>query len=168
MTAEAYILIGTNMGDRLVNLNLACNAINERCGKIDKMSSLNESEPCGFETEQWFINQLICVETEMTAESLLKELLDIEIIMGRDRTTVHEGYSSRPIDLDILYYGNEIINTDALTVPHPRLHLRRFALLPLCEVASAMVHPIFKVTNANLLKSCKDDSEVRIYNEIMS
>lgn len=162
MITESYILMGTNMGDRVAYLDLACKMINERCGRIVKMSSLYESEPWGFETEQWFLNQLICVETEMKAESLLKELLDIEIVMGRDRTTVHEGYSSRPIDLDILYYGDDVINDANLTVPHPRLHLRRFALLPLCEVAPKMVHPILKVTNANLLKSCEDNSEVRI------
>ncbi len=163
MKVEAYILMGTNMGDRVAHLDTACKTIGERCGTIVKISKLYESEPWGFDAEKWFINQVICIETYLTAELLLKKLLEIELIMGRVRTTIHNGYSSRPIDLDILYYGDEVINQTELIIPHPRLPLRRFALIPLCEVAPDMIHPVFKINNTKLLELCKDNSTVKLY-----
>ena len=91
----------------------------------------------------------------------MEQLLDIEKELGRVRHPEIEGYTSRLADLDILYFGNRIVLTDTLTVPHPRLHQRRFALLPLCEVAPQLVHPAFGFTQTELLRRCHDMSEVR-------
>lgn len=163
MKVEAFILMGTNMGDRVAHLDTACKTIGEKCGNIVKTSKLYESEPWGFDAKEWFINQIICIKTVMTAELLLKELLDIESTMGRVRTEIHNSYSSRPIDLDIIYYGNEVINQTELIIPHPRLQLRRFVLIPLCEIAPDMIHPVYKITNTKLLELCKDNSTVKLY-----
>ena len=97
----------------------------------------------------------------MNPEDLLKQLLEIERELGRERHPEIEGYTSRTADLDILYYGNRIILTNTLTVPHPRLHRRRFALLPLCEVAPNLVHPVFGLTQSELLARCSDTLTVR-------
>ena len=93
----------------------------------------------------------------------MKELLEIEKELGRDRSVPHEGYVSRPMDLDILYFGNEIIDTQMVKAPHPRLHERRFTLLPLCDVAPDFVHPVMKKTNLQLLDECQDAGKVNIY-----
>jgi 2-amino-4-hydroxy-6-hydroxymethyldihydropteridine diphosphokinase len=92
---------------------------------------------------------------------MLQQLLDIERVLGRIRHPEIQGYTSRPADLDILYYGDRIIDTATLTVPHPRLHLRRFALAPLCEVAPEYVHPVMQMTQIELLQQCPDNSIVR-------
>ena len=160
---KSYVLLGSNMGDRTSILEEARNMIEARCGKIIKMSSLYESEPWGFDAEQNFINQAICVETELSAHELLRELLSIEIELGRDRSRHYETYVSRPIDLDVIYYG-EMINDDReLILPHPRLHLRRFVLEPLCEISSDFIHPVFNVTNKELLDRCEDEGIVVRY-----
>ena len=151
------------MGDKLTLLNNAIEIIGSRCGKVIKKSSLYESEPWGFDAEQNFINQAICVETELSAHELLRELLSIEIELGRDRSRHYETYVSRPIDLDVIYYG-EMINDDReLILPHPRLHLRRFVLEPLCEISSDFIHPVFNVTNKELLDRCEDEGIVVRY-----
>ncbi len=126
-----------------------------------KTSSAYESEPWGFEAKEWFLNRLIIVETELEPEEMMRQLLDIEAELGRVRHPEAEGYTSRTADLDILYYGSRIVLTDSLTIPHPRLHQRRFALLPLCEVAPQFVHPAFNFTQTELLRRCPDFSEVR-------
>lgn len=163
MSEFSYILLGSNMGDKLTLLNNAIEIIGSRCGKVIKQSSLYESEPWGFDAEQNFINQAICVETELSAHELLRELLSIEIELGRDRSRHYETYVSRPIDLDVIYYG-EMINDDReLILPHPRLHLRRFVLEPLCEISSDFIHPVFNVTNKELLDRCEDEGIVVRY-----
>ena len=156
-----YVLFGSNMGDKNQIFAQACLFINNRCGRIVKVSSAFESEPWGFEAEEWFLNRVIVLETELGPESLLAELLDIEKELGRVRHPEVEGYCSRTADLDILYYGDRVIQTPTLTVPHPRLHLRRFALLPLCDVMPDFVHPVFQMTQMELLQRCPDESMVR-------
>ena len=98
----------------------------------------------------------------MGPELLLQALLEIERELGRVRHPDAVGYSSRPADLDVLYYGNRVICSVVLTVPHPRLHLRRFALVPMCEVAPELVHPVFQKTQVELLEQCPDTSMVRL------
>ena len=97
----------------------------------------------------------------MAPEDLLRQLLEIERELGRVRHPETEGYTSRTADLDILYFGSRVICTDTLIVPHPRLHQRRFALIPLCELAPEWVHPIFGLTQAELLERCPDTLVVR-------
>jgi 2-amino-4-hydroxy-6-hydroxymethyldihydropteridine diphosphokinase len=158
---KCYVLFGSNMGDKAALFEQACTFIKRRCGQVVQVSSAYESEPWGFETEEWFLNRVIVVETELGPELLLRELLDIEKELGRVRHPEHQGYCSRTVDLDILYYGERIINTANLIVPHPRLHLRRFALVPLCEVAPDWMHPVFHKTQEELLQQCTDDGIVR-------
>ena len=156
------MLFGSNMGDKERLFADACLYINNRCGTIVKASSSYESEPWGFEADEWFLNRLVVVDTELEPKAMMQELLGIEAELGRVRHPEADGYTSRTADLDILYYGQQVITTPMLTVPHPRLHHRRFALLPLCEVAPELVHPVFQVTQRELLLRCPDDSIVRV------
>lgn len=162
-TESVFVLLGSNLGDRELLVNQACKMIEERCGKIVAKSRLYESEPWGFKAEHWFLNQVVKVETSLLPDALMLVLLDIEKELGRDRSMPHEGYVSRPMDLDILYFGNEIIDTQMVIAPHPRLHQRRFTLLPLCDVAPDFVHPIMRKTNLQLLDECQDAGKVNIY-----
>jgi len=160
VSETVFILLGSNIGKRESLINQAIDKISDTCGKVFGKSPVYESEPWGFKSEQWFLNQVVEIETKLAPDELMKRLLAIELELGRDRVTIHEGYVSRPIDLDILYFGNQIIDTEYVTAPHPRLHLRRFTLLPLCDLAPDFVHPKFCVTNTELLKNCKDNGVV--------
>ncbi|MGN0032816.1 MAG: 2-amino-4-hydroxy-6-hydroxymethyldihydropteridine diphosphokinase [Candidatus Limimorpha sp.] len=157
---NVYILLGSNLGDRENNILEACGKISERCGKIVEKSPVYESEPWGFDAEQWFLNQVIKIETALSPDGLMRELLSIELSLGRDRVTPHKGFVSRPIDLDILYYGNYIVDTELVTAPHPRLHLRRFTLLPLCDIAPDFVNLKLNMSNTQLLEACDDNGKV--------
>ena len=159
---SCYVLFGSNMGDKENIFAEACLLINNRCGAIKAVSSSYESEPWGFEASEWFLNRLIVVDTDLNPEAMLRELLAIEAELGRVRHPEKEGYTSRTADLDILYYGQRVIVTPTLTVPHPRLHLRLFALMPLCEVVPELMHPVFQVTQRELLHRCTDQSIVRV------
>lgn len=160
---SVFVLLGSNLGDRELLVNQASKMIGERCGKIVAKSRLYESEPWGFKSEHWFLNQVVKVETAFSPDALMGVLLEIEKELGRDRIVPHEGYVSRPMDLDILYFGNEIIDTQMVKAPHPRLHERRFTLLPLCDIAPDYVHPVMKKTNLQLLDECQDAGKVNIY-----
>lgn len=162
-TESVFVLLGSNLGDRELLVNQARKMIGEKCGKIVGRSRLYESEPWGFKAEHWFLNQVVKVETSLSPDTLMLVLLDIEKELGRDRSVPHEGYVSRPMDLDILYYGDKIIDTQMVMAPHPRLHQRRFTLLPLCDVAPDFVHPVMRETNLQLLDECHDDGKVNIY-----
>lgn len=156
-----YILFGSNMGDKSGLFNQACLYINNRCGRVVRVSAPYESAPWGFETDEWFLNRVIVLDTLMGPDDLLRQLLEIERELGRVRHPEVEGYTSRTADLDILYYGSRVICTETLVVPHPRLHRRRFALLPMCEVAPDLVHPAFGLTQTELLERCPDRLMVR-------
>ena len=158
---RCYILFGSNEGDKRLLFERACVLINIRCGQIVGCSSEYESEPWGFEADEWFLNRVIVCDTELEPDDLMQELLSIESELGRIRHPEKEGYCSRTADLDILYYGEGIIETAWVIAPHPRLHLRRFALVPMCEVAPTLLHPIFGLTQNELLKICPDDGIVR-------
>lgn len=158
---QCYLLFGSNMGDKKALFDQACLSINKRCGHVVATSSFYESEPWGFEAEEWFLNRVIVVETALKPEEMLRQLLLIEKELGRVRSPKAKGYASRPVDLDILYFGDRIILTDDLIVPHPRLHHRRFALLPLCEVTPDFKHPILGLTQNELLERCNDPLVVR-------
>ena len=149
---RCFILFGSNQGDKQALLERACTFINNRCGMLVERSSAYTTEPWGFEAEEWFLNELLVVETELTADELMDKLLEIEAELGRVRHPEKEGYCSRTVDLDILYYGDQIINTEKVTVPHPRLHLRKFALMPLCEIIPDFLHPIFNLSQTQLLE----------------
>lgn len=156
-----YILFGSNMGDKNAIFECACQLINNRCGRILTVSSPYESEPWGFEAEEWFLNRLIVLETDLAPDALMTQLLDIEAGLGRVRLEGGTGYSSRTVDLDIIYYGDLVLHTAKVISPHPRLQSRRFVLEPLCEVCPDFVHPVFHLSNKDLLERCEDKLEVR-------
>lgn len=164
MIETSYILLGSNLGEREILLKTAIEMIGESCGEVVAMSAVYETEPWGFSADNNFLNQVVAVRTALEPHDLLNKLLSMEAVLGRQRVAGSVGYSSRPMDLDILYYDNLIINDEDLILPHPRLQLRRFTLLPLCDVASDFIHPVFNKTNAELLEECGDTSEVRKYN----
>ena len=157
---KCYILFGSNQGDKAAIFEQACLYINNRCGQITRISSAYESEPWGFDSDEWFLNRLIEIQTGLQPDALMEELLQIESELGRVRHPGMKGYTSRTADLDILYFGSQVINTERVVAPHPRLHLRRFALMPLCDLIPDFVHPIFQLTQSELLERCTDDSVV--------
>lgn len=153
----AYILLGTNIGDKIANLKTACAKISIDCGAIDDLSSIYETSPWGVTDQPPFLNMVIKVETKCTAEKLLKLLLFIEKEMGRLRL---RKWGERLIDLDILYFNNEIIVKENLKIPHPELHNRKFTLIPLCDIAADFKHPVFNITTEYLLERCIDKGAV--------
>lgn len=162
MRGLSFILLGSNLGERELLLEKAVEMITVSCGELLSMSRLYESEPWGFESENNFLNQVIMIKTDQGPHDLLKELLSIEAELGRRRLEGVVGYQSRPMDLDILYYDDLIIDDSDLILPHPRLHLRRFTLLPLCDIAPYFVHPLLQMTNKKLLDECNDISDVKV------
>lgn len=135
--AKVYLLLGTDLGNKETNLQEAVSLLEQKAGKVVQLSSVYESEAWGFESKTTFYNQAVCIETDLQPEQLLEVCLAIETELGRERTG--GGYQSRIIDIDILLYGTVRIETDHLTIPHPKLPNRLFALLPLVEINTADV-----------------------------
>jgi 2-amino-4-hydroxy-6-hydroxymethyldihydropteridine diphosphokinase len=155
-----YLCLGGNIGDREKALSHAILKINEKVGNIVAKSTIYETEAWGVENQQAYLNQCLKVETNLKSYELIDALLVIEKELGRERTINHT-YESRTIDIDILFYNNDIINESKLLVPHPRLHLRKFVLIPLEEIASNYLHPLLNKTIFNLLSECEDTSDVK-------
>jgi 2-amino-4-hydroxy-6-hydroxymethyldihydropteridine diphosphokinase len=158
---EAILLLGGNLGNRELALTQAMEKIEARIGEITAHSLIYESEPWGFEDKNRFLNQAIKVNTELSPEQLLSTLLEIELSLGRVRTGK---LSARTIDLDILFYGNEQINTETLTIPHPRISGRLFTLQPLAEITGNKPLPVLNTTAEKLIKYCPDKSEIHVWN----
>jgi 2-amino-4-hydroxy-6-hydroxymethyldihydropteridine diphosphokinase len=157
MNATVFLLLGTNMGDRNKNLAETLTAIAKGIGKIRKKSSVYETAAWGKTDQEPFYNQVIELETLLNPQQVLGELLAIEQKMGRKRM---DPWGERIIDADILFYGDEIIKTNDLIVPHPQLTYRRFTLVPLNEIAPDLVHPIFQKKISELLNECPDKLSV--------
>jgi 2-amino-4-hydroxy-6-hydroxymethyldihydropteridine diphosphokinase len=158
---NVFLGIGTNLGSRGSNLEQAVAGIEKYIGPVLSSSSIYETEPWGFKAKDEFLNLVIKVETELTPSGLLGKILMIESLLGRVRS--EERYSSRLIDIDILLYEDKIIEEESLKIPHPLLQHRRFVLVPLCELASEMIHPVLKKTIGELLELCEDRSKVKKY-----
>ncbi len=156
MKNQVYLLLGGNLGDVRKIFSQTIELIQSSVGKVKTLSPVYQSEPWGFEANESFLNQVAIVETNLDPEGLLREILAVEKKMGRVRNDENGKYSSRPIDIDILFYNDCIINNHNLIVPHPRLHLRNFTLVPLNDVSPDFYHPVFKRTIAELVKSCND------------
>ena len=154
---NAYLLTGGNLGNRPENLAVAANLVQQFCGKIIQSSAIYESAAWGYTDQPSFYNQAMLIETALSAEVLMEKLLYIENLMGRKRT-VHMG--PRIIDIDILFYNEEVIRTPDLIVPHPRIQLRKFVLKPLSEIAAAFVHPLLHKSVSELLTVCPDELDV--------
>ncbi len=140
-------------------LEKARKQISLHIGKIQTTSSVYETEPWGFSAEIPFLNQVAISETILEPQQVMQKILGIEKDLGRIRKQGR--YSSRRIDIDILFYDDMIINEKDLVIPHPMLHKRRFALEPLAEIEPELVHPVLKKTISDLYKECSDNSEVR-------
>ena len=154
---HTYILTGGNQGDRLQQLATALEHI-KTLGTIQVVSGIYETAAWGKTDQPDFLNQVIHLETELGPEPLMDALLQIESKMGRQRT---EKYDPRTIDLDILYFNDDIIDEPGLMIPHPRIQLRRFVLEPLYEIAPNLVHPVFGKTTYQLLLDCPDPLPVK-------
>lgn len=158
---EAYLLIGGNIGNRMNYLTKAKNGIGKSCGHIRKLSAVYETAAWGYEEQAKFLNQVLVIKTKLSAEELLHHILKVEEEMGRKRDIK---YGPRVIDIDILFFNDDIINADHLTVPHPEMQNRRFVLVPLNEIAADKIHPVFKKTILQLLAECPDKLDVYKFN----
>src|SRR3954466_12662766 len=158
---EVYLLTGGNIGDPLSNLQLACEQIAKETGSLLQKSSIYETAAWGLTNQNSFLNQVLFVATPLPAQELLQTLLGIEKKLGRQRV---EKMGPRTIDIDILFYNNDIISSTQLTVPHPQIANRRFVLTPLNEIAPGFVHPVLQKTIAELLEICPDNLEVKKFN----
>lgn len=156
-----YLLLGSNLGNRKATILSAIRQIESRVGRVLKQSAFYVSEPWGFESNEEFINVVIELQTYLEPYELLENIHLIETEAGRIRNPEETGYKSRTLDIDILFYDDLIMNEDQLTIPHPRLHRRRFTMEPLHEIAPGLVHPLFKKTVAMLLEECTDSLYVK-------
>lgn len=156
-----YLILGSNIGDRISSLQAALIKIETDVGRVVRTSSIYATEPWGFKDQPGFYNQVIEVETDYNAIDTLNKLLSVEKSMGRTR---EKKWGERIIDIDILYFENQIINTANLTIPHPGIPDRKFVLIPLCELIPDNIHPVLKISNADLLKATNDNLSVeKIY-----
>ena len=159
---KAYLLLGSNIEPRFDFMKEALELIGETVGRVVRISSVYESEPWGFQSKVHFLNCVVLVESRLMAEEILRQILNIEKRLGRVRRK-GVGYASRKIDIDMLYFNEDVIDMPDLQVPHPRLHERRFTLMPLVEIVPELVHPKLRKTNRELLEQLDDLSEIMIY-----
>ncbi len=160
----AYIGIGSNLGDRRANIEESIQRLTSIPGiDLAAVSDLYETEPVGNISQGWFLNLVIAVQTRLTSLKLFRWMQRVEQDMGRQRTT---RWGPRQIDLDLLIYEDQCLETAELTIPHPRMHDRRFVLEPLCQIAPNLKHPHFQVSVESLLNALKDDKVVHRLSEI--
>ncbi len=153
----AYLLIGSNKGDRKAFLAQAVEKIDRMIGRITQKSHLYETQAWGVTNQSDFINQALAVETSLNPLKLLEQILKIENEMGRERTTK---WAERTIDIDILLYDSFIVKEPTLVIPHPELPNRNFALIPLMEIAGEVEHPVLHVTIEDIYMDSKDPLDV--------
>ncbi|MBI5417078.1 2-amino-4-hydroxy-6-hydroxymethyldihydropteridine diphosphokinase [Candidatus Poribacteria bacterium] len=159
MLKTVYLGLGSNLGDRLDNIKQSVSILSDSDKiKILKLSSFFETEPVGYLDQPWFLNCVIKIRTNFSPQELLVFLKNIEKQLKREKKI---RFGPRTIDMDILLYGNEILNSKDLIIPHPRLHERKFVLMPLNELAGNVIHPVYRKKIAALLKNMTDKSVVR-------
>jgi len=157
----AYLSLGSNLGDRQGNMEKALGLLREKEGiQLERVSSFYETEPVGYGDQDWFLNGVAKVSTSLTPRELLTLVGEIEQALGRVRTI---RWGPRTIDLDILFYGDQMIVEENLEIPHPRLGERAFVLKPLVELAPDLVHPYYGQTVEELLANLIETEEVKIY-----
>lgn len=157
MQHTAWLLLGTNLGNRHQNLMAATGAIRTFLGAVDKQSHIYESEPWGKIHQPEFYNQALQLVTPCTALETLHHIKQIEFLLGRENK---ERWAPRTIDIDILFFDELNVESPILTIPHPQIHLRKFTLEPLNEIAPEIVHPVFGKTISELLEQCTDTLKV--------
>jgi 2-amino-4-hydroxy-6-hydroxymethyldihydropteridine diphosphokinase len=159
-----YLSLGSNLGDRAQNIARAITALRARGVKVTRKSALYETEPVDVRDGGWFLNCVVEAETNMTPQQFMQTILIIERSLGRLRPRVSEGPKEpRTIDIDILLFGSNVVDTPELNIPHPRLAERRFVLVPFSEVAPSVRHPVLGKMISQLLAETGDRSEVRPY-----
>lgn len=158
--AIVYLGLGTNLGDKAANLHAAVHLISGKIGKSLSLSSFYATAPWGFESENSFLNAAICVETSLSPLEVLHRTQEIERTLGRTHKSTGGIYHDRIIDIDLLLYNKEIIQTPELTLPHPLMLQRDFVMNPLVEIAPDVVHPVFgKKLSVLFFKEKKEDSK---------
>jgi len=161
--ARVYFLMGGNLGDREQILADAIARMSSAIGQFVCVSSIYETEPWGFEHELNFLNQVLVLNSDLTGIEILDITQQIETDLGRIRKK--KQYSERTIDIDILFYGDQIISSDKLKIPHPRIQERLFALIPMMDVAPDFIHPVKMKSIEKLLANCPDKMEVKKYRQ---
>ena len=154
-----YILLGGNLGDKSRIFSEARDKLEKRLGEINSLSAVYETEPWGFESSDLFWNQVLEFKTILSPEEVLWQTQQTEIELGR--ISKSNQYDSRIIDVDILFYGDQVISQPNLISPHPRIQERKFALIPLCEIAPYLLHPVFRKNMIRLLEECTDQLNVK-------
>jgi len=168
MTKEIYLSLGSNLGDRVKQLEEARGHLLEQVGTAGKVSRIYESEPWGYSSDHRFCNCCISVFTSLEPLPVLEAILRIEQEMGRRRNAPRnrgEGYADRSIDIDLLLFGDLQVNHPRLVLPHPALADRRFVLLPLTDIAPRILHPVLGITVEQMLQQCSDEGEVWPYGQ---
>ena len=155
---SAYVSLGSNLGDRAGNLLLAIRGMLSAGLDVTRLSQVYETEPVETFAQRLFLNMVAEVRATIDPEEMMSRLLQVEESLGRTRDIAK---GPRTIDLDLLLYGDQIVDSKLLTLPHPRFHLRRFVLVPLAELAPQFVHPMLKETVRELLEQLSDDAQVR-------
>jgi 2-amino-4-hydroxy-6-hydroxymethyldihydropteridine diphosphokinase len=157
---KTYLLIGSNEGDRMQNVGRAKDLIQNSLGRITSSSLIYETAAWGKQDQPDFLNQVIIVKTKLTADACMKKILLIENAMGRIRRKKND---PRIIDIDILFFNNDVTNDVNLAIPHPELHNRKFVLIPMNELSPKLIHPGLNQSIQYLLSTCKDELEVRVF-----
>jgi 2-amino-4-hydroxy-6-hydroxymethyldihydropteridine diphosphokinase len=156
---RAGLIIGSNLDDRKNYMERAISSLEIHVGELVAKSSIYVSPPWGYDSSNEYYNQVLLFNTKLDSDHLLHFCLRIEKMLGRVRNE-DAGYADRTIDIDILYYGDEVREDEHLILPHPRMHLRKFCLLPLFEVDPDWVHPVLKQDMVTLIDNCEDESAI--------
>ncbi len=156
--ARLFLLLGGNMGNKRQLFEKALSRLGDELGEITQISSIYETEPWGFQSDDLFWNQVVVLNTGWSPEDILKKTQAIELELGRTRKA--EQYVSRLIDIDLLFYNDLVLRNPYLELPHPRMVERRFVLEPLSEIAPNFIHPVFNQSIKTLLKNCSDPLQV--------
>ncbi len=161
--STAYLCAGSNIGDRVGYLQQANNLLKDTAGIIvTESSSIYETEPVGFKDQQWFANAVLKIETTLSPQELLEQCMRIEKQLGRKRDPDNR-FGPRTLDLDILFYEDRIISDESLQIPHPRMHERAYALVPMLELDPDFVHPVIKKSVFDIHSKLEEPEEVYLY-----
>lgn len=157
-----YLLLGTNLGSRKINIEIALKHIRLNIGEIINKSSIYETEPWGFKNQPTFLNQAVCIKTNNSVDDVFRLTRNIETRIGRTKS---QKWHARKIDIDILFFNDTVFKKEGLIIPHAELHNRKFTLIPLSEIAPKFIHPVLNNSIAKLLEVCNDSSQVEVYSE---
>jgi 2-amino-4-hydroxy-6-hydroxymethyldihydropteridine diphosphokinase len=157
---NVYLLLGSNLGDRQMFLRRAAEYIEAQAGPVIQYSAVYETQSWGKSDAPDYLNQVLLIKTELPPKELLHTILAIELLLGRER---EEQWGARTVDIDILFYDDQIINAPDLIIPHPQLHNRRFTLEPLVEISPELLHPVLRKTVTQLKSELKDKLQVKKY-----